>query len=393
VSGATVREVEAADLPAVTELLWASGLKPRSRAGWDWLWHGQPEPWGPRGWALELDGRVAGYLGHIGLPGVLDGAPVALSTGADWAVAEPARAEGTRLLRAFFQVPGAAAWISTTANPASAPAYGLFKARSPEAPSFRAGLLWAGDDAEALAAAADRAGLPRPPRALIGPPAAAAGALRRAAGLLHPRPRRWDGEVERRGLDALHDPELHRLWRAQEARGGLHLRREPALLRWMLSDPDGATGAAALLARDRGGLAAVALVARHQTPTQPVSQLRLIDVVLRDPTDDTIPYVAALISAAAAEARRQRAAVVYAPPCHPALHAALARAGGRPVPRDPIAHHLRAAKGLDAAAIAARWWATGIDGDAPLALRSPQRERGTLPNPVPDPFTGRAARP
>ena len=352
-----VRELAPTDLSAVDALMAEAGFKRRSAAARAWLAAPTDHPAAdaaraaPAGWVLEGEHGIDGYLGNIILPYALDGRPVVGATCADWFVRPAARASAVNLLRAFFRQP-AAFHFSATANEASAPAYGLYKARAPIASSFRTSFLWIGDDGALLRAVARVPGA----RGL----ARLAGRARRRVGLAHPRTR---GSVTLSTyLPSAIPDEVEAFWRARTA-VGLHVARGSAAIRWMLADPDVSGARRVLVARDRRGVTGVAVVARHQARAHAFAQIRLLDLVLGEPT-----AAGPLLGAAVDLARAVGAAVVFAPGCGPSLAVALAAQRPHTRTRTFDAHYLRAGRGLDTGALLDAWHATGLDGDAPFAL-------------------------
>ena len=361
----TVRPMATEDRAAVSALLAEAGFKPRSTAGWDWLHTGNPHdrPPSPRGWVIDQDGRIDGYLGNLIRMATWRGAPLTLGVSADWYVREAARTRSTALLRAFFKQKDVDVCVSTTANAASGPVYAMFKAGAPEHPCFQQARMWVVDDGPLVSLALQKAGLPALPV-----PGGLVGRLRRRLGLLHPTGRRFDGDLTAHtAADLPADLDPH--FRHVESDGRLHSRRSTRVLRWLMSDPDGGDVPTLFVARNTAGIQGTLLTIGHRAPEHPFGQRRVVDLTVTH-SAYALPTTSALLQAAVAHGRPLGAAVLYAPACGPRVSALLASHGGHPVAREAPAHYARAKKRRTLPDLLDSWEATGLSGDSPLCLQS-----------------------
>ena len=362
-----VRPFERSDRVAVSTLLAEADFKPRSSDGWDWVSTGNPhdQPDAARGWVIEQDGDIAGYLGNLVRRGTWRGQALTVGVSADWYVREAARDQSTKLLRAFFKQPGIDVAVSTTANAASGPVYGMFKAKSPAQASFRSARLWVVDDTPLVRLALHKAGIP----AGIVPAVAGriAGRVRRRLGLLHPRTRRFAGEVTVHTASEL-PADLDGYFRAVEADGRWHPTRSSAVLRWLMSDPDGGTDPVLLVARNPAGIQGTLLTIGHCAAEHPFAQRRVVDLTAV-PGPYALGATGALLSAAVDHGRPLGAAVLYAPACGPRVSALLSSHGGHAVAREAPAHYARAKRRKALAQMLDAWEPTGLSGDSPLCLQ------------------------
>ena len=368
-----MRKVEAADLPGVDALMVEAGFKVRSAAGWKWLWHENPEGRGgsAHGWVVVQAGLVVGYLGNLVRRMTWRGEDLTVGVSADWYVRESARSRSMHLLRAFFKQPDVDLVVSTTANAASAPVYGSYKAKAPSQPSFRAARLWLASDGPLLAGVARDKGLWGTRVAqrvgnMVGP-------LRRRLGLLHPTGPTFEGAVRCHTLEEGLADDLDPHFSAVAGDGQLHPSRTSDVVRWLMADPDGGAQPVHLVARssDTADIVGTALVVIHRAFAHPFAQARLVDLTL-SPSGQSIAAAGALLSEAAAHARAHGAGVVYAPACGPRLASVLEALGGWRVEREVPAHFMRARRRKQLDAMLGAWQATGMSGDSPLCLRHAQ---------------------
>lgn len=366
-----LRAATLADVEPVAALVREAGFKPRSEAGWRWLFQDNPnhrrdDPPPAIGWVLERGGAVDGYLGNVPLAYVLDGRPVRVATCTSYYVRPSARAESTRLMSAFFRQPGVEIHLTTTANALSGPIYRLFKAAVPEDDSFVEQLVWVADDRAALRDMMVRRSVP--PSMAVGLAALASPAsrlVRRLSGFAHPprgtgeaavltlRP----GEVDSRWDD---------LWSRVATAPGLRVQRDAAALRWYLSDPDAGSDAIVFAIGDEQGLVGYTAVGRH-IPYGGAPQLRLLDLMVRPGGDHA---VAPLLRRVLAHGREVGVGFVHSESCGAALAAQLKPMRPHRLRHAHPTHFVKASGHGETAKLASRgiWQATGLDGDTPFCI-------------------------
>ena len=367
-----VRPATFADVEAVAVLQRESEAKVRSEAGWRWLFRDNPvlrhrDPASPSGWVLEREGAVHGYLGSVAVDYVLDGRPLRAAASTGYFVREAVHPEAVRLMRTFLRQPHLDLFVTTTACEADAAVYRLFKAAVPRDASFGEGLVWIAKDRVVLEEALAGAGASSAAAQLL----AAAGApvvrsARYVSGIATaPRSR---AKLEMMLLapsdfDARFDWLCAQLAQAK----GLRVRRNPELLRWYFSDPDGAHAPVIFAAMKGDRVVAYAAGALHRPPSPPITHLRLLDLVAAPGEDDAL---VPLIHSALDHAQTAEAGLVYCPPCGARLASQLQALRPYVRRRDFPVHFLRTAAGIDAERLAdpGVWHATGLDGDSPFCL-------------------------
>jgi hypothetical protein len=271
-------------------------------------------------------------------------------------------------MSAFFRQPGVDLFLTTTANEVSGAVYRLFKASSPEDPSFFEELVWVANDRVALIDILGRRGVPRPLASGIA--AVASPVSRLVRGFIGfatpPRSERRDTAItfHREDVDARFDD----LWARVSSSPGLRVRRDAAMLRWYLSDPDAAAEPTIVAVADDDGLVGYAVLARH-CPATGTAQVRILDLVVRPGGE---PAVAALLGGAVAHSRELGVGLVYCPPCGASLAAALHALRPHRLPHPHPLHFMRAAEAAKTAGLASRgvWQATGLDGDTPFCIEN-----------------------
>lgn len=371
----TLRPATLADVEPVAVLLREVAFKPRSEAGWRWLFRDNPavrrqDPAPEMGWVLERDGEINGYVGNVHLDYVLDGEPLRVATDNSYYVRPAARAESARLMSAFFRQPGVDLFLNTTANEASGAVYVLFKASVPDDASFSEGLLWVADDRIALRDAIAKHGIAKPfadGLAALGAPFSKM--VRAVARFATPPPETAAAPVLKLRPDEL-DARFDRLWERTAAAPGLKVRRDARALRWYLSDPDVGGNPTVFATADDKGLTGYAAVAQHRPPGTVTTQLRILDFVLR-PSVERVALT--LLARVLAHAREVKAGVVYCPPSGPALWRELKRLRPYIHRHTATSHLLRAARGVETAELARPgvWQATPLDGDTPFCIENP----------------------
>ena len=371
----TLRPATLADVESVAGLLREVAFKPRSEAGWRWLFQENPalrdrNPQPEMGWVLEGDGAIDGYVGNVHLDYVLDGKPLRVATDHSYYVRPNVRAESTRLISAFFRQPGVDLFVNTTANEMSAAVYVLFKALAPEDPSFSESLFWVADDRTALRGTLTKRGVSKPLAAAIATASAPFSRLTRAViGFAKPpRPAARDEVIEFAPgeLDARFD----RLWPHIAAAPGLRVRRDAATLRWYLSDPDAGCNPTVFATADAEGLTGYCAVAEQCPPGSDRKQVCVLDFVLRPGAEHAAQ---SLLPRVVKHAREVEAGLVFCPPSGPLLAGHLKRLRPYVDRHGRSSHFLRAIHSADTASLARSgvWQATPLDGDTPFCIENP----------------------
>ena len=369
---AGIRQVHDGDRTAVNALLAEGGFKQRSAAGWSWLFEQNPAltPETPPGWVLERDGAVVGYLGNHPVRYAWGERELRAVTCSAWYVRSDARAQSTELLTAWFRQRGAQVFVSTTANEASGPAYGLFKAKRPRGASFGTAWIWVASDAAVLRYGA-RTRLPGAvaglaPVAGVGGPMARL--VRRVAGLGHAPRTRFHGTIDAIELSAV-GRDFDLLWGTVRTQGGLRVWRDATALRWSLADPDTASPPVVLAARVRGQLVGYVAGRRHEGGAVDLPQLRVLDLVVHPEHTAAAP---ALIRGLVEQARALGLGLVYCAPGGEELAGLLEGTRPRVVTRPHGAHFIRTRRLKDLPDPAeGHWQATPLDGDIPFAMSDP----------------------
>lgn len=237
---ARVREVTSDDLEGVASLHRSLGLGRRAASAWNWIWEQNParREGGARGWVLEQDGEIGGYLGSIPLAYRFRHSAVRAVAATAFAVVPRFRAHTLQLTSQFFRQPDVDLCLITTANPPAAQVFGAFRARPIPQPHIETFLFWVSDPRRFVESSVRRLGAPK---ALASTAGWVGGPLLQLEGLVRGRgPRSPHGRVEVEwtpadeigiDFDALFDA---------EARGRRQLLRvrDSQQLRWQLTgDP------------------------------------------------------------------------------------------------------------------------------------------------------------
>jgi len=370
----TLRPTTLADVESVNALLREVAFKPRSKAGWRWLFLDNPasrrQASPPAmGWVLERGGALHGYVGNVHLDYVLDGKPVRAATCTSDYVRPGARAESTRLMSAFFRQRGVDIFLNTTANEFSEPIYRLFKAAAPADSSFSEGLVWVANDRIALRDTFAHAGLPRALAGFLAAACAPASLLVRSLTGFAKPPRHTSTDAVLEFRPDQIDARFDRLWEQVAAAPGLRVRRDAARLRWYLSDPDAGSVPVIFALADEEGLLGYAAAARHRSATAPRTQMRIIDLVVRPGAARAVPV---LLQRVLAHARDTGAGLVFCAPGGASLATELKTLRPYRLRHSYASHLLRASQGSDTARLAAPgvWEATALDGDAPFCIEN-----------------------
>jgi hypothetical protein len=128
-----LREVRFEDYQQIAALVCKFNLHIETYPGWIHLWTENPaykqiKDKFPKGWVLETaEGAVAGYLGNVPLDYEFQGVRLLAATTRAWVVDTPYRSYSPLLLGTYFNQPNVNLFLSTTLNPQSAPAYGIFQ--------------------------------------------------------------------------------------------------------------------------------------------------------------------------------------------------------------------------------------------------------------------------
>ena len=369
-----LRPATLADVERVAALLREVAFKPRSEAGWRWLFQENPavrrrDPPPEMGWVLDRDGAIDGYVGNVHLDYVLDGKPLRVATDNSYYVRSDARGESTRLMSTFFRQPGVDLFLNTTANHASSAVYLLFKALAPEDASLSEGLIWIADDRIAVRDALAKCGMGKPlGGGLAGLAAPLSTVARAIAGFAKPPRDRASGSVEKL-LPSELDSRFDSLWERIAAAPGLKVRRDAATLRWYFSDPDVGGNPTIFATGDAEGLEGYAAVAQHCPPGTVTTQLRILDFVLRPGAEHA---GLTLLTRVLVHAREVKAGLVYCPPIGSALSAELKLLRPYVLRHKRTSHLLRAVRSVKTADLVRPgvWQATALDGDTPFCIES-----------------------
>jgi hypothetical protein len=185
-----------------------------------------------RGWVLEHDTRIVGFLCNVIQDYYLADRPLKTAIASAMVVAPELRGETMKLVMAFAQQPAVDLLLNTTAAPQTSKIFEFFKFRRMPQPAYDVSLYWVLRPARFASVALRKKGCPpalsRPAGLLLAPALVAEMALRQR------RPRATANELAT-AVTVPSDigPEFDELWRRRQAEGRrLFADRSSAALRW-----------------------------------------------------------------------------------------------------------------------------------------------------------------
>ncbi len=143
-----IREARYSDCEAVGALKRRNGMTIEwSSERWAWLWQSNPAASEkqvelPIGWVLENESGIVGYLGNIPLNYYFNGRRLLAAAARGFAVDKEHRSHSLRLAAAFFSQKNVDILLNTSANPAAAAVFQLFKAERIPQPNYDRALFW-----------------------------------------------------------------------------------------------------------------------------------------------------------------------------------------------------------------------------------------------------------
>jgi len=369
-----LREVTDDDIEGVTTLHQEVGFTPPDAAHWRWLWGDNPArelmagDW-PRGWVLERDGLLGGYIANLPLAYALGERDLGVAVPRALITSEQFASQGLRLVSQYLKQRGPDLLLCTTANSKASPIWDAFRAKRVPQPGLDAIMFWPLSADAFIAASATKLGVPsviaRHMGTLGGPFLRAESALR-TRGI--PRPTRSHTVTAIHPADI--DGEFDDLWDAKRRESvALRASRSADILRWHFA---GRPQAAKSSDRDivvfkllgRPGIQGYAVSeTRHERKLE-LTRTRLVDLVVLGEDKELITH---LLWHVQEHARAIGSHVLEASTLLPASHeVALA---GRPFSRSVAAwSYFYKCRGSlrEELKSAERWALTPFDGDTSL---------------------------
>ena len=163
ISAVRQREVHFSDFEAVAALKKRSGLSSDSLENWHRIWRDNAAvqfATSPlcKGWVLEADGRIVGYLGSVPLLYHLGERPLLTATASGFAVEPAYRALSIGLLGAFYRQKNIDLFLNTTAIESVGKLAGGFEARPLPQENYDTVLFWVLDTHGFVSAVAKKFG-------------------------------------------------------------------------------------------------------------------------------------------------------------------------------------------------------------------------------------------
>jgi len=284
-----IREVSIEDLNAVRALVKGPGWNPPTEVYWRRLWDENPamRKYGertdlPRGWVIEQDGVVLGYLANVIQEFCYRGKFLSTATASSFVVAQEARGLALNLAMAFASQRGVDLLLNTTAAAHVSEIFQFLKFSRMPQPGYGSIYYWVTNGSGYVAAGLRKIGVPRLPSKIFG---CVAGPF--FAGLDWFRGRRLSYRPDANftyeilELSAI-DDEIAELWRELCERGDkLTVARTPEILRWHLSIRDDAF-ATLVKARIDNKLVGYAAIVRSIKPKLSLVRCRIVDLIVQD---------------------------------------------------------------------------------------------------------------
>lgn len=361
----SVRDASFDDREAVGHLFAGAGWHRPSRAEWERNWLGNPaldtdRPAPSRGWVMEEEGQVVGFLGNLPQLYHYDGADLLAAVAVSFVVAPASRAMALQLLTRFGRQSNVDLLLGTTATPQAARLLQFLEFAALSTADASRSLYWIVGPAGFLAAALRKKALGSRRSAtlgaVLGPGLAVADRL---TGHRPPAPRATRLRLEVAPPEAI-GAEFDGLWTRKRAEGKRVMAvRSRAVLAHRFAHMAGR--AQVVCAWNGTRLAGYTILVRADSDAIGLKRLLLADLMVEQDDPD---IAAQLLAASCDEARRAGGHVLEA---HGYAGASLALLeAGRPRVRAregwPFLYKATDA-GLHAALAPAAWYATLFDGD------------------------------
>jgi hypothetical protein len=377
-----VRPARFEDQAAVSELLGSIGWITRSRKGWEWLFkdnpcrRNQPED-APIGWVIEDNQKLHGYLANIHLDYTMSGNDIKAVACSNYYISDEARSMGFKIMSEFFRQKNVEFYMSTTANSFSAPVYKMFKAASPEDPSFRKILFWFADTKELIRDVCQTKNyIPNVLGSLAPVLAPIVNFATILTGRRIPKAKNFKGQIRHLTVDEI-GKEFDDLWQEYQKGDALKVRRDAEILRWYLSDPDCNSKISLFGAYEDDRLVGYAICGKHQPTHDVIAQYKVMDMVTLPNSKDV---TAAILSKALEQAKREKAGLLVASRLNEKLASTFDQMGSLSIGLKENAHFARSTdKELIKKVVAQGGWeATGLDGDGLFSLLSVDAKSNVL---------------
>jgi hypothetical protein len=310
---ALVREVSYEDIGGVAAVFEHTGWPPPSLRAWQRLWADNPAidsgPAPQRGWVLEHQKRIVGFLCNLSQNYCLGERPLRTAVASALVVAPEFRGETMKLVMAFAQQSDCDLLLNTTAAPHVSKIFEFFKFRRIPQPEYDVGLFWVLRPASFLTAALRKRGWPAVASQFAGPvlvPVLSMEMALRRRGL---RPGGQESSVTVLSADEI-GSEFDDLWRQRLAeRPRLLANRTAAALRWHYAAEGRPNPARLVCAWADSRLVGYAAIVRQDSPQLGLRRAFLADVFVERDEPETIRR---LLAAAGRHARTDGAAMLEA---------------------------------------------------------------------------------
>jgi hypothetical protein len=365
-----VREARREDLPSVSRLMRAvAGWQAITDRRWERDWERNPalaadDPPLARGWVLEGDGEIAGFLGNLIQRFEFRGAPLRTATVWGFVVDPGARGGSMQLLRAFTRQPHVDLLLATTATVQVPEILSLMKFERLPVADYDVGLYWVTGARGLVASNLRRIGWPgwaaSAAGLLLGPGLWAESRLRArrppgAAGIA----------IETLAPERAGD-EFDALWRRVRASDTrLALLRSAEILRWHFAAEGWPVAPVLLAARRDGGLLGYAALVRADKPDNGLRRWQVADLLA---VGDAPEVIRALLAAAYEHARRDAADMLEVFGMPASLRPLVLEGHPRAWPKAswPYLYKAKDAALAEALRSPDAWYPTLIDGDGCL---------------------------
>ena len=284
-----IREVRFDDLNAVRDLVEVHGWNPPTEVYWRRLWDENPAMKGlgedsefARGWVIEQDGVVLGYLANVFQQYCYRGKLLTAATASSFIVAQEARGFALNLAITFAGQRGVDLLLNTTAAAHVSEIFRFIKFKRMPQPGYGSIYYWIADGKGFIASGLQKLGVPRGVSNVIGfvagPFLEIVDRFRGRSLVSQPSPRLT---YEMKELDDI-DDEIADLWKELCERGDqLTIARSPETIRWQLSIRDD-SHAVLICARKDERLVGYAAIVRAIKPRLGLVMYRLVDLLARN---------------------------------------------------------------------------------------------------------------
>jgi hypothetical protein len=304
-----VREVEFEDLPAVAELFVAAGWQAPRRQDWMRLWVENPavkidRPRPCRGWVLEKDERLVGYMGNLTQLYSWEGRILRSATATHFFVLPEFRGLSLQLVLPFVRQQHVDLLLNTTASAEASQVFRFLKfARLPQ-PDFDVSMYWVSQPVGFVRAALRKKGLPLLLARVSAPVAGPVLGLEHWLRGRRPKsPGTHDITIDAGGAEVI-GAEFDEFWNSKRAESGRLLAvRSAEILRHRFGQEGRAQPPRVIRAWRGERLVGYTICVRFDTPEIGLKRLRFADL-MADQDDPLV--VQELLAAAVQEARQAR---------------------------------------------------------------------------------------